>query len=397
MTSAHTFPLWRNAFSLFVVLFLGLLSPFAVFRVPVIALWKPAVALIEWGWLVACLLLLAAFMGDLSSWLGRCALVVACIGVVFVLSPVVRAYRMSPVVAGQIRTTLGESSYGGSVSSTRKPFSVLGLFGTSHAATEQKRYDVPIGQGRTLPLDLYQKVGVEGKRPLVVMIHGGSWQGGDLEQLSGVNRYIASLGVHVAALSYRLSPAHQFPVHLDDIRTMLLWLRQESGRLGIDANQIIVAGRSAGGHLALLAGLQRVVPGIRGVISLYGPSDLHWSWANPSSPWILDSPQLLRAFLGGAPSEVKYRYDQASPILKVAASSPPVLLIHGSRDELVSPIQSRRLAKVLSEKGVLHYVLELPWATHGCDANLSGPSGQMMRFAIERFLGRVLSLKRGGR
>jgi hypothetical protein len=52
---------------------------------------------------------------------------------------------------------------------------------------------------------------------------------------------------------------------------------------------------------------------------------------------------------------------------------------------------------VLSEKGVLHYVLELPWATHGCDANLSGPSGQMMRFAVERFLGRVLSLKRGGR
>jgi acetyl esterase/lipase len=66
------------------------------------------------------------------------------------------------------------------------------------------------------------------------------------------------------------------------------------------------------------------------------------------------------------------------------------LLIHGGRDELVSPRQSERLAERLAEAGVPHFVLRLPWATHAGDFNFSGPMGQISTYAVERFLAAVM-------
>jgi acetyl esterase/lipase len=65
------------------------------------------------------------------------------------------------------------------------------------------------------------------------------------------------------------------------------------------------------------------------------------------------------------------------------------MLIHGGNDELVSPVQSRRLARELDRVGARCMHLELPWGKHGMDANLAGPSGQITLYALERFLAAV--------
>jgi dipeptidyl aminopeptidase/acylaminoacyl peptidase len=83
-------------------------------------------------------------------------------------------------------------------------------------------------------------------------------------------------------------------------------------------------------------------------------------------------------------------YDAASPLNFVARGTPPTLLLHGGRDELVFPAQSERLAVRLTQAGRPHLFLRLPWATHGCDVNFSGPCGQISTYAIERFLAAVL-------
>jgi acetyl esterase/lipase len=67
------------------------------------------------------------------------------------------------------------------------------------------------------------------------------------------------------------------------------------------------------------------------------------------------------------------------------------LVIHGVRDELVWVVHSDRLSQRLSAAGRPYLYLRLPWATHGCDANFQGPSGQLSLYAIERFLAAVLS------
>jgi acetyl esterase/lipase len=221
---------------------------------------------------------------------------------------------------------------------------------------------------------------------LVVVIHGGAWRSGDPAQLPALNSYLAGRGFSVAAITYRLTPKHIFPAQIEDVEQMIAWLRAEAKTLQIDADRIALLGRSAGGHLALLAGYRKVAKGIRAVVDLYGPTDLHWSWANPSNPWVINSPQVLRAFLGGTPKDKKAAYDAASPLLFVDAQSPPTLLVQGGRDELVSFRQSRRLAERLKQHRVKHFLLEIPWATHGLDANLYGPSGQLYLYALERFL-----------
>ena len=106
---------------------------------------------------------------------------------------------------------------------------------------------------------------------------------------------------------------------------------------------------------------------------------------------MLDSPAVLGGLIGGPLQAQEARYREASPLGPVSPSSPPPLLIHGVADELVYVEQSRRLEAALREASVPSFALLLPWATHGCEANLAGPSGQLSTYAIERFMACALA------
>src|SRR6185312_9690047 len=106
----------------------------------------------------------------------------------------------------------------------------------------------------------------------------------------------------------------------------------------------------------------------------------------PSNPWIMDSRKVMEDYLGGSYSKVPLNYEASSPILHVDKTSVPTLLIHGENDVLVAYEHSRRLNIKLQENGVKHYLLTLPWAVHGCDYTLNGPSGQLATYTVERFL-----------
>jgi acetyl esterase/lipase len=229
-----------------------------------------------------------------------------------------------------------------------------------------------------------------GPAPGVLVIHGGSWQGGDSGQLAALNRYLAARGYLVAALNYRFAPTWIFPAALEDVRAALGYLQANAATIGLDPQRIALLGRSAGGQLALLAAYAVADPAIKGVVSFYGPADMVYGYENPANPRVIDSRGILEAYLGGPPTDVPEAYRRASPIELVGPDSPPTLLIHGGRDELVSPMQSERLAARLEEAGRPHLLLRLPWATHGFDFSFNGPGGQLSTYAIERFLGVVL-------
>ena len=101
---------------------------------------------------------------------------------------------------------------------------------------------------------------------------------------------------------------------------------------------------------------------------------------------MLDTKTILIDYLGGSPAEAPAIYNDASPTQLAAQGSPPTLLLHGGRDELVSFYQSARLAKRLDEIGIPHLNVLLPWATHGFDYILRGPGGQISTYAVEYFL-----------
>jgi acetyl esterase/lipase len=237
-------------------------------------------------------------------------------------------------------------------------------------------------------LDFYRPVGRDGPVPCVVVIHGGGWDGGDKTQLPDLNYWLAERGYAVAAISYRLAPAHPWPAQREDTLAAIAYLKRHAADLGIDPSRLVLCGRSAGGQIAAAVGYTAGDPAIRGVIALYAPHDMRFVWSISRDDDALNSLKLMTQFLGGPPTpESADVYDSASAQVNVRnGRTPPTLLIHGAIDTLVWHRHSERLAARLEEAQVPHGFVSLPWAVHALDYNLNGPSGQLTTFAVETFL-----------
>ena len=225
--------------------------------------------------------------------------------------------------------------------------------------------------------------------PCVLVIHGGGWENGSPDEFVAFNHHLARAGYAVAALQYRFAPRWPWPAQRDDVLEALRFLESRAQTLGIDPTQFVLLGRSAGGQIAESVAYGAHDSAIRGCIAFYAPADMHFSYEFARDDDILSSPKVVRQFMGGTPEEARASYDSASPILLASASSPPTLLLHGQRDELVWYLQSHRLARRLQELGVPHCFVHLPWATHAFDFNLYGPGGQISTYAVDRFLRNV--------
>lgn len=261
--------------------------------------------------------------------------------------------------------------------------------------------DVRLDPASPLLTDLYHAPGA-GPHPYVVVIHGGSWRGGDKGAGEHVSRALAAAGYTVADVQYRLAPEHPFPRAVQDVKCLAGRLRQRSSALGIDPSRTAYLGRSAGGQIALVAaysaGDSRLPPSCpaedgvpRAVVSLYAPSDLVWGHAHPMRPDIVRGPESLELYLEGPPSLRAAAYGLASPLSWAGRPLPPTLLIHGSADRLVSAEHARRLEAGLSARQQDARLLLIPLAEHGFDLRPGGIGEQLARAAVVEFLASALA------
>ncbi|MGF6674475.1 acetyl esterase/lipase [Paraburkholderia sp. WSM4174] len=130
-------------------------------------------------------------------------------------------------------------------------------------------------------LDLYRAVDAIGpSQPLVLFIHGGGFVAGNRRipgsyLYSNVAAWATSHGFAAALMSYRLAPLAQWPAGAEDIERAIDWLADNSGRLGISTEQLVVVGHSAGAtHLASwLSGHHGQTPdssAVRGAVLISG-------------------------------------------------------------------------------------------------------------------------------
>lgn len=369
------------------------LSLLVIVPTPTSALWKPTIIVTEWGYWLIPVALLPLWPGWRPSWHGRIGALLGLCAMLLFLSPLFLAIPTSHKIRVELENTFGETESVSRLHAPARPAPlVLGdLFRGVHSPDVSiSRQTYVKNKSYELVVDLYHPPHQEGLAPVVLVIHGGSWSSGDATQLTDLNSYLAARGYVVAAINYRLAPKWPFPAALEDVHAAITFLTENATTLRLDTQRLVLVGRSAGGQLALLAGYTAEEDSIRGVVAFYSPADLEYAYANPSNPAVLDTKEILEDYLGGSPNQIRAIYKAGSPIQFVKPTSPPTLLIHGERDELVSPVQSKRLSHHLGQQGVPHVYLRFPWATHGCDANFNGPCGQISTFAIERFLTAVM-------
>jgi len=222
-------------------------------------------------------------------------------------------------------------------------------------------------------LDLYVTRTADKPLPTVIFIHGGGWTGGTKEgrDLGGVIPYL-DMGMNVVNVEYRLARVAQAPAAVEDCRCALRWVIQHAKEYAIDAARLVVAGESAGGHLALTtgllpasAGLDRQCPGpdtlkVAAIVNWYGISDVNE---------LLDGPNMKAyavAWLGSATDREQIA-KRVSPLTYVRAGAPPVITIHGDADPTVPYTQSVRLHKALADAGVANELVTMPGGKHGFD------------------------------
>lgn len=338
---------------------------------------------------------LALVGGEFGHWMVAVPLIVAGLAAAFVQSGwrVVILAFCALAIAGLLRPAIEAWRLGRTAPGLRFSWSRLYWPGKTRLLPVQTEVYARPG-GVELQLDFYSppfRKDTTERPPCLVVIHGGGWDSGDNKQLADWNHRWAARGWAVATLNYRLAPKFPWPAQREDVMAALAWLKANARRLEFDPHRLVLLGRSAGGQIATAVAYGARDPDIRGVIALYAPHDLRFTWEISREDDALNSPQLLRQYLGGPPDtpERQALYDSGSGQLLARADSPPTLLIHGHADTLVWYRHGPRLSARLQELGVPCTHLELPWATHAFDFNPDGPGGQLADAAIGEFLARV--------
>ncbi len=164
---------------------------------------------------------------------------------------------------------------------------------------------------------------------LVVFIHGGCWLNEfDMSHTFGLASALSQAGYAVWSLEYRRTgdQGGGWPGSFDDIKAGINYLSSVED-YGLNSAQFAIVGHSAGGHLALLAGLE--FPQARAVIGLAAISDIQQYSEGDN-----DCETATEGFMGGSYAQLPARYDAANPAR--LPIHPRTTLLHGTADTIVS-------------------------------------------------------------
>ena len=256
--------------------------------------------------------------------------------------------------------------------------------------TQNITYSQPLEQMNDnikLEMDIIKPV-TDKKLPAVIFVTGGGFIRGPKSNYLQQRLQIAEAGYVVASIEYRKVPTGVFPEPLEDVKSAIRFLRANSDRYGIDKNKIAVMGSSAGGYLVAITGTTNGYKqfdkgdnlnqssDVQAVIVIYGLSDLttvgedfskeiqeeHKSAGAPEALWV-NGVTLFNK--GGSINSDLEKAKAANPMTYISKNTPPFLLLHGDKDQLVSPSQTEKLHKALVAKGIDSTRYVVKGAAHG--------------------------------
>lgn len=180
---------------------------------------------------------------------------------------------------------------------------------------------------RELHLHLFEPAGFKASdhRPCFITIHGGGWTGGTPRRQYPFALHYAKQGWVGISIEYRLNSTKTGVMVFDcvkDARSAVRYVRAHAAELGVDPQQLVVNGGSAGGHLAAATAL------FDGVDEAGEDTKI----SCVPNALVLFFPVIDTSKEGYGNAKCGAQWQELSPLHHVRAGVPPTMIFHGTAD-----------------------------------------------------------------
>lgn len=237
--------------------------------------------------------------------------------------------------------------------------------------------DVVYGGANNTPLklDVWYPRDNPNPTPTLVYIHGGGWIFGSKE--GAVYQLLPFLekGWRVVNVEYRMAGNSLAPGAVEDTRCALRWIYRNAKQYNFDTTKIVLTGHSAGGHLSLITGMLPdgtaldnrcfaaekygdVTMKVAAIVNWYGITDVND---------VIEGENLKNyavMWMGSLPNAREIA-KSVSPLTYVRSDLPPIITIHGDKDDVVPYSHAARLHEALEKAKVTNKLVTVKNGGHG--------------------------------
>ena len=216
------------------------------------------------------------------------------------------------------------------------------------------------------PLAQAMKVGdtIIDTYPMVVFVHGGSWESGSKEEYAFIGQSLAQAGYVTAVINYRKAPEHVYPGYVKDTAQAVAWSINNASSIHVDPKRVAVIGHSAGAFNAVAAVSNE------DFLTPYGikPNDIA-AVIGIAGPYSYD----FRKFASATAFSADDTPDDVMPDRQIKGIQPPYLLLTAEKDETVHDINTIKMTQALHDHGAKVENSQIKGASHATSIGAMAP------------------------
>ena len=229
-------------------------------------------------------------------------------------------------------------------------------------------------------LDIYLPKVEKESYPVAIHIYGSAWFSNNSKGMADLGTIVNALldaGYAVVTPNHRSSMDAKFPAQIHDIKAVVRFVRGNADKYKFDTDFIVTSGFSSGAHLASLAATSCGVAELEGSLGDYtdcsslvdaaccwsGPTDLHYmSCGREVDDWNHGPEEAVMGFAFKGNEEA---FKALNATTYIDPSDPPIVVFHGTADNVVPMCQGEHFHKLLKDAGVVTELQIVEGGGHG--------------------------------